>query len=311
MKLTTIRKYAMALPEVTQEPHHHFDSFRVRGKIFVTVPPDQEHIHVFLGEQQREQALAAYPEFAQQLLWGAKVVGIRLDLAIAPAPAVELLVRQAWENKAPKALVQARTKESSRPSGSLAGGVDEPKLTFATQAAWEAWLEGNGSIAPGVWLRLAKKSAGEPTVSYAQALEGALCHGWIDGQKQPEDQHHWLQRFTPRTARSSWSRINKERAEALVSAGRMRPAGLAAIERAKLDGRWDAAYASAGTSTVPDDLQQALDADQRAGRFFAALDSRNRYAILFRIQNARKAGTRAKKIAQFVEMLGKGEKLYP
>jgi uncharacterized protein YdeI (YjbR/CyaY-like superfamily) len=189
--------------------------------------------------------------------------------------------------------------------------MSEPRLTFATRSEWEAWLEAHGSASPGVWLRLAKKSAGQPTVTYAQALEVALCHGWIDGQKQSEGEHHWLQRFTPRTARSIWSKINKEKAQTLIAAKRMRPAGLAAIERAKLDGRWDAAYASASASTVPADLQQALDACPKAKAFFETLDGRNRYAILFRIQNVKKAETRAKKIARFIEMLSEGEKLHP
>ncbi len=189
--------------------------------------------------------------------------------------------------------------------------MSEPRLTFATQSEWEAWLEDNGSASPGVWLRLAKKSAKQPTVTYAQALESALCHGWIDGQKQSEDQDYWLQRFTPRTANSIWSKINKEKAEALIEAERMRPAGLAAIERAKQNGRWQSAYSSASTSTVPDDLQQALDANPKAKAFFATLNSRNRYAILFRVQNVKKAETRARKIAQFIEMLSNGEQLHP
>jgi uncharacterized protein YdeI (YjbR/CyaY-like superfamily) len=161
-----------------------------------------------------------------------------------------------------------------------------------------------------VWLRLAKKSAEQPTMTYAQALEVALCQGWIDGQKRSEGEHHWLQRFTPRTPRSIWSKINTEKAEALVAAKRMRPAGLAEIERAKGDGRWQAAYASASASTVPDDLQQALDACPKAKAFFAMLDARNRYAVLFRIHNVKKAETRARKIARFVDMLSAGEKLH-
>jgi len=189
--------------------------------------------------------------------------------------------------------------------------MNEPRLAFATQSEWDAWLEANGSASLGVWLRLAKRSAEHPTVTYAQALEVALCHGWIDGQKQSEGEHHWLQRFTPRTATSIWSKINKEKAEALISAKRMRPAGFAAIERAKLDGRWDRAYTSASSSTIPDDLQQALDAHPKAKAFFATLNSRNRYAILFRIQKVKKAETRAKKIARFIEMLGNGERLHP
>ncbi|WP_255991615.1 YdeI/OmpD-associated family protein [Chitinolyticbacter albus] len=189
--------------------------------------------------------------------------------------------------------------------------MSDPTLTFANQAEWESWLELNGSLATGVWLRLAKKGAEQPTVCYAEALESALCHGWIDGQKQAESEQYWLQRFTPRAARSIWSKINKAKAEALITAGRMHPAGLREIDRAKIDGRWDAAYSSASTSVIPEDLQKALDANQTAKAFFATLNSQNRYAILFRIQNVKKAETRAKKIAQFIDMLANGEKLYP
>jgi uncharacterized protein YdeI (YjbR/CyaY-like superfamily) len=189
--------------------------------------------------------------------------------------------------------------------------MPDPKLTFANQEEWESWLERNAGTSSGVWLRLAKKSPGQSTLSHAQALESALCYGWIDARKQAESEHHWLQRFTPRAARSRWSKINTEKAQALLDGGRMRPAGLREIERAKQDGRWEAAYSPASTSTVPDDLQRALDASPKAKRFFATLDSRNRYAVLFRIQNVKKAETRAKKIAQFVEMLKNGEKLHP
>ncbi|TCS38055.1 uncharacterized protein YdeI (YjbR/CyaY-like superfamily) [Paucimonas lemoignei] len=189
--------------------------------------------------------------------------------------------------------------------------MSDPILTFTSQAEWESWLEKNGSAITGVWLRLSKKSAEKQAVSYAEAVESALCHGWIDGQKQAESERYWLQRFTPRAAKSIWSKINKAKAEALIAAGRMRPAGLLAIDRARQDGRWDAAYSSAGTSTIPDDLQQALDANLQAKAFFATLNSHNRYAILFRIQNVKKAETRIKKIAQFIEMLNNGEKLYP
>lgn len=189
--------------------------------------------------------------------------------------------------------------------------MHSPTLTFPNQEAWEAWLEANAEAVPGVWLRIAKRSAEPSTVSYAQAVESALCYGWIDGQKQAESEHYWLQRFTPRTAQSIWSRINKAKAEALISAGRMRPAGLRAIDRARRDGRWEAAYASAGTATLPDDLLQALDANPKAKQFFATLNSQNRYAILFRIQNVKKAETRAKRISQFIDMLNRGEKIHP
>lgn len=187
--------------------------------------------------------------------------------------------------------------------------MSEPTLAFETQAGWESWLELNEGTATGVWLRLAKKTAARPTVSYAEALESALCYGWIDGRKQAESDHYWLQRFSPRTAKSIWSRINRTKAEALIGAGRMRPSGLREINRAKQDGRWDAAYASASRSTVPHDFQRALDANAKAKAFFATLDSQNRFSVLFRIQNAKKAETRARKISEFVEMLGRGEKL--
>ncbi|HEY8102766.1 MAG TPA: YdeI/OmpD-associated family protein [Burkholderiaceae bacterium] len=187
----------------------------------------------------------------------------------------------------------------------------DPILTFANQEEWETWLERNGSSSSGIWLRLAKKSAEQPTISYAKALESALCYGWIDSQKQAENEHYWLQRFTPRTVKSIWSKINKGKAEALVVSGRMRPAGMREINRAKQDGRWDAAYASASNATVPEDLQRALDANPKAKKFFATLNSQNRYAILFRVQNVKKSETRARKIAQFIEMLSNGETLHP
>jgi uncharacterized protein YdeI (YjbR/CyaY-like superfamily) len=189
--------------------------------------------------------------------------------------------------------------------------MTESILTIADQKKWDAWLERNGASSPGVWLRLAKKSAKKSTVTYAEALEIALCHGWIDGQKKPESEDYWMQRFTPRGPRSIWSKINRTKAEALIKSGRMRPSGLLAIDRAKKNGRWDAAYSPASNSTVPDDLQSALDANPKAKEFFASLDSRNRYSILFRIQNVKRAETRARKIAQYVAMLLEGKKLYP
>lgn len=189
--------------------------------------------------------------------------------------------------------------------------MDEATLSFEMPADWDAWLERHGGVSTGVWLRFSKKGASQPTISYAQALESALCHGWIDGQKKAENEHYWRQRFTPRAARSIWSKINTAKAEALIAAGRMRPAGMREIERAKQDGRWERAYAPASQSTIPDDLQQAFDANPQAQAFFATLNSQNRYAILFRIQHVKKAETRAKKIDQFIGMLTKGEKLYP
>jgi uncharacterized protein YdeI (YjbR/CyaY-like superfamily) len=186
-----------------------------------------------------------------------------------------------------------------------------PEKLFKDLEAWEKWLSTHGGRSPGVWLKVAKGDSGLASVSYQQALEAALCHGWIDGQKKPLDERFWLQKFTPRGPRSIWSRINREKAISLSRQGRMKPAGLAAMEAAKASGRWDAAYDSQKTAGVPADLQEALGGNPAAMSFFKTLNSRNRYAILFRIQSVKKAETRQKKIAAFVAMLERHEKIYP
>jgi uncharacterized protein YdeI (YjbR/CyaY-like superfamily) len=185
-----------------------------------------------------------------------------------------------------------------------------PVILFDDQAAWAAWLDEHHADSPGVWLRLAKKGAPYASVSYAEALDEALCYGWIDSQKKTFDQHSFLQKFGPRGARSIWSKVNREKIRALTEAGRMKPAGIQAVESAKADGRWDAAYDPASTATVPDDLQAALDANPKAREFFATLNGANRYAILFRVQTAKKPETRAKRIATLVEMLERNEKIH-
>jgi uncharacterized protein YdeI (YjbR/CyaY-like superfamily) len=186
-----------------------------------------------------------------------------------------------------------------------------PVLAFESAEAWDAWLAEHHAASPGIWLKIAKKGAGIPSVDYSQALDVALCHGWIDGQKGGHDDRYWLQRFTPRTPASKWSRHNTQRVEALMRAGRMRPAGLREVERAKADGRWDAAYHSQSTATVPEDLAAALAQDERASAFFATLDSANRYAILYRIADAKRPETRARRIATYVAMLAEHKKLHP
>ncbi|HEU4699386.1 MAG TPA: YdeI/OmpD-associated family protein [Gemmatimonadales bacterium] len=192
----------------------------------------------------------------------------------------------------------------------LVGKDGLPVLAFATQAAWEAWLEAHHASAAGLWLRIAKQGTGVASVSKAEALETALCFGWIDGQVARADAGFWLQRFTPRRPRSKWSQVNRAAAERLLAAGRMRPAGVREIEAAQRDGRWAAAYAPASTITVPDDLQQALAARPRARRFFEQLDARNRYAILYRITDAKRDETRRRRIEKFVAMLDAGETIY-
>ncbi|WP_344532458.1 YdeI/OmpD-associated family protein [Streptomyces albiaxialis] len=192
------------------------------------------------------------------------------------------------------------------PAPAPAGQPELPTLPFASRAEWEAWLEERHGEADGVWIKLAKKGTGVTSVSYAEAVEVALCFGWIDGQSRRLDETYWLQKFTPRRSRSKWSQINRERATELIERGLMRPAGLREIERAKADGRWEAAYASPSQASVPDDLQAALDANEAARAFFATLDGRNRYAILHRIHDAKRPETRARRIEQFVTMLGEG-----
>ena len=183
---------------------------------------------------------------------------------------------------------------------------------FERQQDWLAWLNEHHATSPGVWLQLAKKRrADASSVSYEEAIEIALCFGWIDGQKKSHSEQFWLQKFTRRSDQSIWSKINKAKALALIEAGAMTPAGLAAIERAKSDGRWDAAYDSSSRATVPADFQAELDRNPRAKDFFETLDSRNRYAVLFRIQTVKKAETRARKISQFVLMLARHEKVHP
>jgi uncharacterized protein YdeI (YjbR/CyaY-like superfamily) len=191
------------------------------------------------------------------------------------------------------------------------GGRDLPVHSFGSRAEWAAWLEREHSSAAGVWLAIARKGGGAESVSYAEALDVALCYGWIDGRKDRLDDQTWLQRFTPRRARSRWSKRNRGRAEELIESGAMAPAGLREIERARADGRWDAAYDSHSTATVPADLAAALDNDHAARDFFATLDSNNRYAILYRIQEARRPETRARRIAKYVAMLRAGEKIHP
>lgn len=184
-------------------------------------------------------------------------------------------------------------------------------LAFPSITAWEEWLTGDGADSSGIWLKIGKKSAAEPTISYKEALEVALCFGWIDGQKRGLDDDYWLQRFTPRKSGSKWSKINTDKAAALIEAGRMRPSGLREVELAKADGRWDRAYAGQRDAVVPDDLRQALDANKAASEFFETISSVNRFAILYRIGSVKRPETRARKIAQYIEMLAEHKTIHP
>lgn len=185
-----------------------------------------------------------------------------------------------------------------------------PIHLFATAAELEAWLEEHHASSQGVWLKIAKKGAPEPSVTYAEALELALCFGWIDSQKRGFDETHFLQRFTPRRPRGRWSKINREKAEALIEAGKMRPAGLVEVKAAEADGRWEAAYEGQRTAAVPPDLQRELDANPVAAEFFLSLDSANRYAIVYRLGEPKKRETRERRLRKFVAMLERGEKIH-
>jgi uncharacterized protein YdeI (YjbR/CyaY-like superfamily) len=208
---------------------------------------------------------------------------------------------------------KTRKKTSaSKPTLSKAAGNNsqgEARL-FKDQAAWSGWLDKNHARSSGIWLRLAKKNSGLQSVSYAEAIESALCYGWIDGQKRPESEQAWLQRFCPRSAKSIWSKVNREKALALTKSGRMMAAGQQAIAEAKSNGRWESAYDSPSRAAVPDDFQAALKSSSRANSFFETLDRANRYAILFRIQTAKKPETRARNIQKFIAMLERGEKIH-
>jgi uncharacterized protein YdeI (YjbR/CyaY-like superfamily) len=186
-----------------------------------------------------------------------------------------------------------------------------PVLLFATQQEWEAWLAEHHADSQGIWVKLAKKNGGVATVTYLEALDSALCYGWIDGQVKAHDAACYMQRFTPRRPKSAWSKINTEKVAQLEAAGRMRPAGLRAVELARRDGRWDAAYASQSTQTVPDDLQRELDAHPAAREFFETLDKLNRYAICRRIDMTVRPQTRRANIDKYVGMLERHEKPYP
>jgi uncharacterized protein YdeI (YjbR/CyaY-like superfamily) len=207
---------------------------------------------------------------------------------------------------------KTRKKTSAhKPARKADGNNTETEVRlFKDQGAWSAWLDKNHARSSGIWLRLAKKNSGLQSVTYAEAIDSALCYGWIDGQKRPESEQAWLQRFCPRSAKSIWSRINREKALALIKSGRMMAAGQQAIAQAKSNGRWESAYDSPSAASVPHDFQAALKVNLKANSFFETLDRANRYAILFRIQTAKKPEARARNIQKFIAMLERGEKIH-
>ena len=206
--------------------------------------------------------------------------------------------------------MKKRTSSGSK-SSAAADANAGPPLLFEDQEGWFFWLRKNHATSSGVWLRIAKKGAVVRSVSYLQAVDCALCFGCIEGQKKSDNESYWLQRFTPRSEKSIWSKINREKAIRLIELGQMNAAGVREVERAKRDGRWDGAYDSPSGATIPADFLAVLNKIPRAKAFFATLDSRNRYAVLYRIQTAKKAETRAKRIRHFAEMLSQEKKIHP
>jgi uncharacterized protein YdeI (YjbR/CyaY-like superfamily) len=202
-------------------------------------------------------------------------------------------------------------RERPDPKGARARIGDLEVRHFGSAAVCEQWFEDEHERSPGIWIRFAKRGGQAASVSYAEAIEIALCFGWIDGRKETLDDQFWLQRFTPRRSQSPWSKINRVKAEGLTKEGRMRAAGLRAIELAKADGRWAAAYESQSRAAVPPDLDRALRANPAARAFFATIASHNRYAILYRVHAAKKPETRARRIATYVAMLAEGKTLHP
>lgn len=184
-----------------------------------------------------------------------------------------------------------------------------PVVLFETAGAWQSWLDSNHRQPTGAWLKIAKKASGLPSVSYDEAVEIALCYGWIDGQKKAFDDKYWIQKFTPRRPRSIWSLVNTERVKKLIASGKMQPAGLAQVEAAKADGRWDAAYAPQSSAEMPADFIAALEQNPKAKQFYATLNSSNRYAIFFRLNDAKRPETRAARLAKFIDQLNNGQKI--
>ena len=205
----------------------------------------------------------------------------------------------------------AARRHRSSEGDAIAAIPDLPILPFASREAWETFLGERHATSEGLWVKIAKKGSGIGSVTYDQAVVVALCYGWIDGQMRGFDEHYYLQRFTPRRPRSKWSKVNRKKVTELIERGEMKPAGLREVERARADGRWDAAYDPPSTATVPEDLLRELEKNEEARGFFSGLDKRNRYAILYQIQDAKRPETRARRIAKYVAMLARREKPYP
>lgn len=241
-------------------------------------------------------------------LWGV-VVGNRVTCIWAPpSPLTRFLINATLRTRKRLSWSKGTEMDNQKKVGQPLGPA--VILKFRSARFFEAWLRKNHSSSDGLWLQIAKAGAADSTVTYADAVEVALCYGWIDGQKKALDDAYWLQRFTPRRPRSLWSKVNQAKAQALIDAGKMQASGQAEIDRARMDGRWELAYDGARTAAVPPDLQAALNANPKAAVFFCELDSANRYALVWRVQTAKKSETRTRRIETLVAMLARGEKVH-
>ncbi len=333
MRPADVRRIALALPDVEERETWGEPTFRVQGRIFAVVDRStgsasikarKEHQHSIIASDPRTFSVAPYVGRFGWVLARLDTLGLE---------AMRVLITDAWRLTAPKRVVAAfetvkeglerkapnprGSRKSARAKktptrvtnpGSAAGDLE--MLEFESGAAFRRWLERHHERRQGIWLRIYKKESGVPTVTYSDALDEALCFGWIDGQRKAVDSKSFKQRFTPRRPRSAWSKRNTEHAERLIKAGKMRPAGIAQIEAAKADGRWQAAYDAFGSAAVPEDFLAALRKHREAHDFFKTLNKTNLYSIVYRLQTAKKPETRARRFEQIIERLSRGEKFH-
>ncbi len=292
----------MSLPEVTEQPHFDFRSFRVRGRIFVTVPPDQRHVHVFLPEEAREEGLALYPDVAEKLTWGRKVVGLRLALAPAPATAVKRLVRQAWASRAPKTLLAAAT-------GSPAPRSRQQPRYFADAAGFRNWLSEHGATENELVVRFHKRGSGRPGMTWSESVDEALCFGWIDGVRTRIDEHDYKIRFSRRRPGSVWSAINIDKAEALRAAGRMTPAGLEAFARRNEEKSRIYSYEQAKRAEFEPAQIEEFRKFRKAWQFFESQPPGYRHLAAWFVVSAKRPQTRQARLAKVIEASARGQRI--
>jgi uncharacterized protein YdeI (YjbR/CyaY-like superfamily) len=302
LKYAALRDFALSLPEVTEQPHFDSGSFRVRGRIFVTVPPDQGHVHVFLPEEAREEGLALYPDVAEKLTSGRKVVGLRLALAPAPAAAAKRLVRQAWESRAPKALLAA----------AAACPVPRPRQQpsfFANAAGFRSWLAEHGATASELVVGFHKRGSGRQSMTWSEAVDEALCFGWIDGVRTRIDEHAYRIRFSRRRPGSVWSAINIDKALALQAAGRMMPDGLEAFARRNEEKSRIYSYEQVKRAEFEPAQMAEFRKHRKAWQFFEAQPPGYRHLAAWFVVSAKRPQTRQARLAKLIDASARGQRI--